>query len=142
MFPIRKTGHPVDFSTPYMECMPWFSKYPKYETVDSHWCPSVDIYETPSDIVICMDLPGIAINQVKVELGPNQIVINGLSERSCNAEGAEYYVNERRFGKFYRMIPLPSGINSDDIHAQHNHGLLELKISKKHVYGLFHSIHL
>lgn len=46
--------------------------------------------------------------------------------RQAKKEGV--YRSERSYGRFYRSIPLPDGAKTDQIEAELNNGILEVKV--------------
>jgi HSP20 family protein len=65
---------------------------------------------------------------IKVDLEDDSIIIRGerKSEREEDEEG--YYRSERSYGSFYRRIPLPSGVDSEEANADFRNGVLEITI--------------
>jgi HSP20 family protein len=74
------------------------------------------------------ELPGIKSDDVKVEIANDALIIQG-ERRSQHEEGSgANYRSERRYGSFYREIPLPEGANADQAKAQFRDGVLEISI--------------
>ena len=96
----------------------------------STWLPPVDVAETASELVLAFDLPGIAEEDIAVELDDNVLTISGQRERKHEAEGESFYRYERRFGAFSRSVSLPSGVSEADIAASFENGVLEVRVPK------------
>ena len=92
------------------------------------WIPQVEVFERENQLIVRADLPGMRQDDVNVEIDDNQLVIRGerRSEREDDEEG--YYRSERSYGSFYRRIPLPQGINTDEADAEFRNGVLEVKL--------------
>lgn len=95
------------------------------------WTPAVDVREDNTEIVVEVELPGIAPDDVEVTAENGVLTIRG-EKRSTSAEGAEgrYHVTERSFGSFTRSFQLPNGVDEREIEADFTDGLLCVRIRK------------
>jgi HSP20 family protein len=94
------------------------------------WVPSVDVWETDADVVYAFDLPGIPEDKISVEIEEGSLTVTGERERTEKTEGDRFYRYERRFGSFERAIGLPQGVKEDEIKADYNDGVLEIRVPK------------
>ena len=94
----------------------------------STWLPAVEVTERGNNLVVRADLPGINQNDVKVEVTPEGLMIQGERKREHEERGAWGYRSERTYGSFYRTIPLPDGANIDDAKAEFKDGVLEVTV--------------
>ena len=92
------------------------------------WTPSVEVFERDNNLVVRAELPGLDKDDVMVELTDDGLVIEGerRREREEGIEGG--YRSEIEYSRFYRMIPLPEGVNMDQAQARMNNGVLEVTI--------------
>jgi HSP20 family protein len=92
------------------------------------WAPSVDVDTRGDDLVVKADLPGIKPENVQIECDDNQLIIRGETkdERTQEDKARGYWYSERNYGSFYRTIPLPQGINTDNARATFKDGVLEV----------------
>jgi len=92
------------------------------------WNPDVDMFERKGQLVIRADLPGLAKEDVKIEITDSDITIEGQrkSEKEEKKEG--YYRSERSYGSFRRTLPLPEGVKTDRAKASFKDGLLEIEM--------------
>jgi len=92
------------------------------------WLPQVEMFERDDDLVIRADLPGLNKDDVKVEVARDGITIAG-ERRNENEEQREgYYRSERSYGKFYRRLPLPEGVDPEGAQATFRNGVLEITL--------------
>jgi HSP20 family protein len=96
----------------------------------STWLPSVDVWETESELVLSFDLPGISEDDIAVELDDNVLTVSGRRERTSEHSNERFYRFERRFGTFSRSVTLPPGVQEDSIAADYRNGVLEIRIPK------------
>jgi HSP20 family protein len=94
------------------------------------WVPSMDLVEADDHFVLKADLPGLAEDDVSIEVRDNALTISG--ERKAEHERSErgWYRVERSFGTFSRSLSLPDGIDPDSISASFDRGVLSVTIPK------------
>ena len=94
------------------------------------WVPPVDLVEAEDHFVLKADLPGLAEEDVAIEVQDGTLTISG--ERKAEHEQSErgWYRIERAFGSFNRSLTLPDGVDADRIEASFSHGVLEVRIPK------------
>jgi len=86
--------------------------------------------ETDTAYEVSVDLPGMAPEEVNIELQEGQLVIFGEREEDKEEEGQTFHVVERRYGQFRRSIPLPGSVDEDKIEAHYRHGVLTITLPK------------
>jgi HSP20 family protein len=92
------------------------------------WIPPVELREEGNNLVVNVELPGIEDENIRVEIRNDALVIQGERQREQDEERGGIRRSERFYGSFYRVIPLPEGVNADQATAQLNNGVLEIRI--------------
>lgn len=92
--------------------------------------PSMDIYETPDEVVANVDLPGVKKEDIKINVVNNEVSISGEVTKENKVEEGNYVLQERSSGKFYRSFTVNTPIDSDKIKASFKDGVLELRLPK------------
>ena len=94
------------------------------------WVPAVDVWETEGDLVYAFDLPGVAEEDISIELQDDTLTVTAQRER--NEERAEdgFVRFERRFGSFSRAVGVPQGTSEDGVKADYRDGVLEIRVAK------------
>jgi len=87
-----------------------------------NWAPAIEVEERDGNYVVRADLPGIKPEDVKVEIGDDAIILQGERKSERNEDQGGVHLTERRYGQFYREIPLPEGANSEQARARCEHG--------------------
>jgi HSP20 family protein len=90
------------------------------------WTPTVEVTSRGDDLVIQADLPGVKPEDVQVEIEGNNIIIRGESRYERENKQGDYFYSERSYGSFYRSIPLPTGVNTDNARAELKGAALEV----------------
>lgn len=100
----------------------------------------LDVQETDKAYILHADLPGLAKDQVQINLSPdNVLTIRGERKHEHVDEGAgkegaggKWRRVERSFGRFERSLKLPEGaVEPEHIQARMEHGVLTIEVPKK-----------
>jgi HSP20 family protein len=91
--------------------------------------PSVDIFETPQELVVVADMPGVPPDQVDVDLEGDELSIEGRV-RAEDYEGLKPLHVEYGVGGYFRRFTLGELIDREAIKAHMRDGVLVLKLPK------------
>lgn len=91
---------------------------------------SIDMYETENEVVVEAPLPGFTPEEVEIELQNNVLTLKAERTEEREREEATYHVRERRYGRFYRKLALPTDVNADEAEAVFENGILKLQLPK------------
>jgi len=93
--------------------------------------PAVDIYEDAQKVVLKLEVPGIDQKDLHVNIENHTLTVKG--ERKFDAEEKEqnFHRIERRYGSSYRAFTLPSTVDTENVQASYNAGVLKLDLKKK-----------
>jgi len=94
------------------------------------WQPVVDIEEQPEKYTVRAELPGMKLEDIKITLKDNQLVIRGEKRREEEKKDSTYHRVERVYGQFERAFKLSHAVQSDKIEAIYRDGVLEVSIPK------------
>jgi HSP20 family protein len=94
------------------------------------WVPAMDLVETEDQFVVRADLPGLAEEDISIELEANVLTISGERKHEEKTEKEGFFRVERAFGTFARTLTLPDGVDADAIKAEFANGVLEVRIPK------------
>jgi HSP20 family protein len=92
------------------------------------WTPAIDFEQCQGRLVVTAELPGLKKEEVKVELTDGSLVIKGEHNREHKTDHEGSYKFERRYGQFYRSIPLPAGAKMDQVKAELHDGVLKVSV--------------
>ena len=91
----------------------------------------VEVYETPNEFVVKVELPGVKKEDVDIVVRDNYLVIKAEKKEEVEEERQHIHLRERVYGKFERVIPLPPDLDTDNAKASFKDGVLEIRIPKK-----------
>ena len=92
--------------------------------------PPVDIVEDKEEFILRAELPGVAKENLKVEVKENRLTLSGRKESSRERKDGEYRYAEAGYGEFTRAFELPRNVQGDLIRAEYKDGVLSLRIPK------------
>lgn len=95
------------------------------------WMPLADITETAQALVVRIELPGVAPEQVLVEVADGALVVRGERPSDCEDADTAYHLMERAHGAFARRFPLPEDADGEGIRAVLREGLLTVTVPKR-----------
>jgi HSP20 family protein len=92
---------------------------------------AVDIREEDDAFYVDAEVPGLAEDDVKVDIEKNVLTLSG--ERKVEKEETEgtYRRVERQYGSFTRSFTLPETVDTENISADLKEGVLALRLPKK-----------
>lgn len=112
------------------------SRRPMLMPIEKGWKPLTDVYETDEEVVIVMDIAGISVNDVKLTLQDQRLlIIRGIRRERSNDEKRHYHKMEIDFGPFQRKIDLPSRIDPERATNSYSQGFLEIRLPKRGPIG-------
>lgn len=93
------------------------------------WMPAVDVFSRDSDLVIRAELAGVDPEKdIDITAEDGVLRIRGQRRYENRDEGANYFRMETSYGSSERSVPLPEGVNPDEIKAVHRNGVLEVVV--------------
>jgi HSP20 family protein len=107
---------------------------PKSEDQDimaGAWAPSVDIYENENEVVLAAEIPGVDEKDVEIKIEDNNLTLRGERKFEKETKEENYHRIERSYGSFFRSFSLPSYIDQDRIEAEHENGVLKIRMPKR-----------
>lgn len=94
------------------------------------WSPRTDMMETDDEYMIEADLPGMAKQDITINVQDRVLTIEGERKHETEEEHNGYLRRERSFGSFERKFSLPASVKEDKIKASFKDGVLTVHIPK------------
>jgi len=95
------------------------------------FAPPVDIYEDEHSIQLKLEVPGIDEKDLDIQVENNVLTVSGERKFEKEEKEENFRRVERRYGSFSRSFTLPNTVNTDDIHADYNNGVLNVRLAKR-----------
>jgi HSP20 family protein len=92
------------------------------------WTPAVEVSQTEGQYLVRAELPGLKPDEVQIEVTDDGLVLEGERKFERDLDKGGVHRTEIRYGRFYRVIPLPDGANVDQARAKFENGVLEVTV--------------
>lgn len=89
--------------------------------------PLVDIFENAEEYRVVADLPGVAPDDVTLDLEQGELTL--FARRSVSREG-QTLARGRREGNFRRVFRVPQEVDTTKVEAAFDQGVLEVRLPK------------
>jgi HSP20 family protein len=100
----------------------------------SVWQPALNVYEDERQVQLCLELAGLAKDQIHVEIADNKLIIRGQRPvpppPGSDKPGCIVRI-EIDSGPFERTVELPDGVDLQSIEAKLRDGFLWISIARK-----------
>jgi len=93
--------------------------------------PPVDIYEDEHKLVLKLEAPGIQQDDIDVRVENNILTIAGERKLEQEAKQENYHRIERRYGSFIRTFTLPNTVDTSNINANYDAGVVTITLGKR-----------
>ena len=90
--------------------------------------PPIELMEREGHLVVRAELPGLTKDDVHVEVTDDALTIEGERRAEHEERQGGFFRSERRYGTFRRQIPLPEGVNAEQVTASFKDGILEISM--------------
>jgi len=98
--------------------------------ITDSFSPRIDISEEKSHINVAAEIPGVKKENIKITLQDNILTIEGEKKKESEQKDKNFYRSERVFGTFKRSFTLPSEVDSENVEAKFENGILNVTLKK------------
>jgi HSP20 family protein len=91
---------------------------------------TVDVYQTPEDIVVESAIAGVKPEDIDVNVTSDSISIHGTRHHGKEVKDEDYLYQECYWGRFARSIILPQEIDPDAAEVMFKNGILTIRLPK------------
>jgi HSP20 family protein len=93
--------------------------------------PAADVYEDEHKITIKLEVPGVKESDLDVRVENNVLTIRGERKFEKEEKEENFQRIERRYGSFYRSFVLPTTVDTDNVKAQYDSGVLRIELQRR-----------
>src|SRR6266498_5174724 len=97
----------------------------------STFAPPVDVYEDEHNITLKIEVPGIDEKDIDVRIENNTLIVHGERKFEKEEKEENFRRVERQYGSFTRSFSLPNTVDSDQVSANYEKGVLKISLPKK-----------
>lgn len=95
--------------------------------------PNLDIATDGRNYRISVEIPGVAKDEVRLEVSDRTLTIAGEKRQEKEEQGHDFYRMERSYGAFQRLLTLPEDADQEAIKATFKQGVLTITIPRRQV---------
>ena len=104
---------------------------PEEALTTTSYAPPVDIYEDEHNITLKIDVPGIDEKDIDVRIEGNTLTVHGERKLEKEEKEENFRRVERQYGEFTRSFTLPSSVDTGQVNANYDNGVLKITLAKK-----------
>src|SRR6201988_4623123 len=104
---------------------------PEEALTTTSFAPPVDIYEDEHAIAVKMEVPGIDEKDIDVRIESNTLTVHGQRKIEKEEKEENFRRVERQYGSFTRSFTLPSSVDTGQVSADYDRGVLKINLAKK-----------
>ena len=133
-YPVRQPTYSLwrDFDTVSNRLSRIFDEAPSKRSGDDTWSPAVSVSETKEELILTAELPGLAEEEIHLELENDVLTISGEKTAAPTEDDVErrYHVWERSYGSFRRSFTLARSVDGAEASATFENGVLTVRLPK------------
>jgi HSP20 family protein len=95
------------------------------------FAPAVDVYEDEHNVTLKIEVPGIEEKDIDVRIENNTLTVHGERKFEKEEKEENYRRVERQYGSFTRSFTLPNTVDTENVSANYDKGVLKIKLAKK-----------
>ena len=99
--------------------------------ITASFVPPVDVYEDEHKISLKLEVPGMKQEDLDVRIENNLLTVRGERKFEKEEKEENFHRIERRYGTFYRAFTLPTTVDTANVKASYDSGILKLELAKK-----------
>jgi HSP20 family protein len=104
---------------------------PSFMLSERTWRPPMDMYETREEVVILAEIGGVDKEDLEVEISSKAVRVQGRRLAPSSSQDCTYRLAEIQYGRFERILFLPSPIDPEKVTAASKNGFLEIRLAKR-----------
>ncbi len=93
--------------------------------------PAVDIYDDGEKVLLKLEIPGVKEEDVDIRVENQTLTVRGERKFETEEKQENYQRVERHYGSFHRSFTLPTSVDTENIGATYDAGVLKLELKKK-----------
>jgi HSP20 family protein len=92
------------------------------------WSMPLDAYRRDDMFLVQLDVPGIAPDSVELTVDNHVLTVKATRHAPTMQEGVQPVIAERPWGEFTRQILLGDNLDTNNIHAEYEAGVLTISL--------------
>jgi len=101
---------------------------PQHGCGGAAWCPAADLYRTATGWLVKIDLAGVRLEDVCVQIQDRRLSVSGCRRDCTLSEGCSHYRMEIAYSHFERSFELPCDLERCDVATDYRDGMLHVYV--------------
>ena len=97
----------------------------------SNFSPAVDVYEDEHAVNLKIEVPGVDEKDLDIRVENNTLTVHGERKFEKEEKEENFRRVERQYGSFTRSFTLPQTVDSENVSANYDKGVLKISLPKK-----------
>lgn len=95
--------------------------------------PKLEVKDLGKTYQVSLEVPGMDEKDINLTVRDNILTVEGEKKREEKKEDKDkgLYQSEFSYGRFYRTVPLPESVNTENVNAFCKNGVLEIQFEKQ-----------
>ncbi len=109
----------------------FFGELQNATTNPRRFAPTLDVTETEDAFTVRLEVPGVPVDAIEIEYLEDRLTVRGEKKHEETTEtptGA--HVRESRWGAFERSVRFGAPVDSENVEADLEHGVLVIRLPK------------
>jgi HSP20 family protein len=108
--------------------------FARFQRPTDSWQPAINVYLCADKLDVCVDLAGVSVENVSIEVAERQLRVSGHRPSPEEAASAglskcrQIIAMEIESGDFNRVLDLPVDVDAEAVRAEHDQGLLWVRL--------------
>ncbi len=113
-----------------------FNDFPRFSGENEslsggNFVPPVDVYEDAHKVVLKLEVPGVKQEDLDIRLENQTLTVKGERKFEKEEKEENFHRIERSYGSFVRTFTVPQTVDTENVGAAYDNGVLAITLSKK-----------
>jgi HSP20 family protein len=101
-----------------------------YRGINEEWNIAIDVIRKSDELVVKASVPGIKPEDIDVSVEDNILTLNAEKKSDFEERDADYLIQERTTGSYYRALRLPEMVDTNKIRCDYEDGVLTINLPR------------
>ena len=93
----------------------------------------IEIIDEEKDLKVIAETPGFNVNDIEIHVEPRRLLIRGETEQTHESANGGIAYSERQGQQMFRVVNLPTQVDSDQARATVTNGVLQVTLPKAEI---------
>lgn len=92
---------------------------------------AAEVRDDEAEILVRLEIPGMDTEDFDIEVRDGRLIVRGHKRVEREEQRGDYYLMERAYGQFERMVALPADVEASEARADYSRGVLSVRLPKR-----------